>query len=764
MRILRILSILSIGAAVQAQSFNQSSITLIPNTNSSGAPVSAGTLLFRDLQIPTHATTLESMDSVPQIAIVTATAANPMVLTLASTPPVWVKPGATVVISGAAGAGCTTMNGSKAVSAASGTSVTITYNGTGCTYTASSASILTHWVYKMWGPDAAGGGAVCSDGAQNLSINPACGTAGSGVPGAPTNSIQTNCSPNFCGSANFTRDPATGNVHSLGTAPADYATDVGAGPYGSVLTGFQVGLKNTGSATANVGPSVTYFGDNSGGTKSNMGRVGAVWDVPTAGLEVAHLSFFIRGNSADVDATTEIARVTTNGVGPSFDNLYDLGDSSHYWAHAYAKVVQAQIVDIGNGITTGEFAISTTACAGNCFALRILGFTNPLMTFFQPASRVDFWANAIPQANDTWTLGCATCGTGSTLREWNDLYVKNLHCTGTGCPSSGVTDCAVAYANCMTLNTNQTVTGVKTWSASQLMGADNTYDIGTTTVAPRNVFSRIASTEDVLIGAPGTNFATHWDFKVGSSSFDLIDPTSSYNQIGITKYGAHDTQISLYGTLTPGDTSGSDGNLGDPSRAVWVNLFLSGSATIGGLGGGGVRSVCASNIGLLQVTGCPGGGAGTVTSVATSGPITGGTFTTSGTIGCPSCITTAGGQTIGGSLTINGGGLFTNSLTPTVNSIWAIGGVGIQYASAYVNNYFAYQNIFMNGTQVMDSSRNMPNIATITSTASVSGIYDVTGGYFGQDRTGGIPVLTATGTCTIFFKGGILYAFSGGGC
>jgi hypothetical protein len=52
---------------------------------------------------------------------------------------------------------------------------------------------------------------------------------------------------------------------------------------------------------------------------------------------------------------------------------------------------------------------------------------------------------------------------------------------------------------------------------------------------------------------------------------------------------------------------------------------------------------------------------------------------------------------------------------------------------------------------------------TITgSTAVVAGIFDISGGYFGQDRTGGLALaLAGGGTCTIYFKGGILYAASG---
>lgn len=177
-------------------------------------------------------------------------------------------------------------------------------------------------------------------------------------------------------------------------------------------------------------------------------------------------------------------------------------------------------------------------------------------------------------ANNLGLIQAGTCGSSGSVTSIS----TTAPLTGGPITTTGTLSCA----DCMTLSTGQTVTGVKTWAASQLMFADNTYDIGTTTTAIRNVISRISSSEDVLVGAGGTNFASHWDFKAGVSSFDLIDPTSSYNQIGITKFAAHDTQISFYGTLTPGDPTAPNGDLGSTTRGKWVNLWLSGNADAAG--------------------------------------------------------------------------------------------------------------------------------------------------------------------------------------
>lgn len=76
--------------------------------------------------------------------------------------------------------------------------------------------------------------------------------------------------------------------------------------------------------------------------------------------------------------------------------------------------------------------------------------------------------------------------------------------------------------------------------------------------------------------------------------------------------------------------------------------------------------------GLVVVGGCTGcgGGTGTVTSIATTSPITGGTITTTGTIGCATCITTSTSklvqsgfnQFVTGVKTINPTGLSSTSV------------------------------------------------------------------------------------------------------
>ena len=55
------------------------------------------------------------------------------------------------------------------------------------------------------------------------------------------------------------------------------------------------------------------------------------------------------------------------------------------------------------------------------------------------------------------------------------------------------------------------------------------------------------------------------------------------------------------------------------------------------------KLLCDSN-GKLKISTTGGGGSGTVTSIATSSPITGGTITTTGTIGISAATTSAAGS------------------------------------------------------------------------------------------------------------------------
>jgi hypothetical protein len=142
-----------------------------------------------------------------------------------------------------------------------------------------------------------------------------------------------------------------------------------------------------------------------------------------------------------------------------------------------------------------------------------------------------------------------------------------------------------------------------------------------------------------------------------------------------------------------------------------------------------------------------GKGSGTVTSIATSGPIFGGTITGSGTISCPTCYTTGGGTISGnvvvtGTLAVNGtlstaGVTFGGNLLPSISSTWEIGSASQRVAG-----------LFYNGADTYGSHR-IRNGANITLQSGGSLFSDAGSSvdFSGTVTTGGSATATATYSC-----------------
>jgi hypothetical protein len=109
-----------------------------------------------------------------------------------------------------------------------------------------------------------------------------------------------------------TTNPLSGFDYRGSTA-AFYTRDIGTTNFGTAQSALQLGVSNLGARFAGVGPSMLFFGENSAGAKSFLGRVSAVWENPTAGAEAGALFFQVRANSGDVSALTERMRITAAG-------------------------------------------------------------------------------------------------------------------------------------------------------------------------------------------------------------------------------------------------------------------------------------------------------------------------------------------------------------------------------------------------------------------------------------------------------------------
>jgi hypothetical protein len=109
-----------------------------------------------------------------------------------------------------------------------------------------------------------------------------------------------------------TTNPQSSLDYKSSAAPF-FTRDVGTTNFGTAQAALQLGLSNLGARNVGVGPSFLFFGENSAGAKSFLGRVSGVWENPTAGAEAGAIFFQVRANSGDVSALTERMRITAAG-------------------------------------------------------------------------------------------------------------------------------------------------------------------------------------------------------------------------------------------------------------------------------------------------------------------------------------------------------------------------------------------------------------------------------------------------------------------
>ena len=464
-----------------------------------------------------------------------------------------------------------------------------------------------------------------------------------------------------------------------------------------------------------------------------------------------------------------------------------------------------------NGFAYTPFNIAASA--------RFRTGANGAILFGSTAANTSGWTRGFFWGYQAEDIGFTRYKDDETSAPVTDLYITTAGKVGVGTttPSENLTVAgsvdivssgALEIAGTTVINSSReaNLTGL-TLGGSISATTTDSYDIGSSTRF-RNIYGKSVNGASIEV-ANGTFVTTFWRHDLnGASTYRLSSGSGGQTEMQLSTTGSTQSDVGFRGTVYPLSTAGTNGDLGTPSFP-WKSLYLStGLRLTAGAAAGRVLTSDASGNASWAV---PAGG---VTSIATSSPISGGTITTTGTISCPTCFTTAGGTMSGsilaastdtydiGSSTrfrnVYGKAMNTASLEVAngtfVTTFWRhdlngastyrlssgsggqiemqLGTTGSTQSDAGFRgtiyplstagtngdigtnsnpwkSLYLSTAAYMNGTQFIDSSRNLSNIGTITASSAIT-------------ANGGIVTGSATNS-TIYIGGGNLYlrTFSG---
>ena len=172
------------------------------------------------------------------------------------------------------------------------------------------------------------------------------------------------------------------------------------------------------------------------------------------------------------------------------------------------------------------------------------------------------------------------------------------------------------------------VAGLPTWSQSGILGRAVTGTTATDTILDTDCTSRVEYLGSVAVAvtlpAQGTLGVPFCVFKITNDLSTLNDVTvtpTTNTVLGTTSVAIHNGQNAWFYV--------------DPNLSTNWAVDIDESALLAGTG---ITFTRSPGVGGGLTIAATGGGSGSVTSIATTSPITGGTITTTGTIACATCV------------------------------------------------------------------------------------------------------------------------------
>jgi hypothetical protein len=189
----------------------------------------------------------------------------------------------------------------------------------------------------------------------------------------------------------------------------------------------------------------------------------------------------------------------------------------------------------------------------------------------------------------TWTLdfdasGTVKLGTSSTS---GHVWTAN---DGSG---NGGWAAPAACLTCVTTNTNQTITGTKTFSSNVLFSAHNTYAIGSDATRPSIVYGQIFNTPRMEIDTGSGNF-----YRFERASANIMDLRDNSGNL-MTRWDSSIPRVSFTANVGPSaDNTYSSGESFVRCSKTWtVDFEASGVSTFGGAitANGGISTASGTN-------------------------------------------------------------------------------------------------------------------------------------------------------------------------
>ena len=317
-----------------------------------------------------------------------------------------------------------------------------------------------------------------------------------------------------------------------------------------------------------------------------------------------HSAYWPSGNSCvgcsndtykwEVNGTFRAAGAATMSGGATFGgslaasatDTHDIGSSTRF-RNIYGQAVNAANIEVANGTTVTSFWRHRLTSASAYLLDSGAGTQTELAITAVSSSNTEF---GIRGTLYPLNVGGSNGDLGYSGTPWRNLYLSTGFRLTSGAAAGrvltsngggdGTWEPLGACATCVTTNTNQTITGTKTFTASIAATTTDTYDIGSSTRF-RNIYGQFVNTANLEI-ANGTTVTSFWRHRLSGASAYLLDSGSGgQTEMSITVVSSSNTEFGIRGTLYPLNVGSSNGDLGY-SGTPWRTLYLSTSAFMNG--------------------------------------------------------------------------------------------------------------------------------------------------------------------------------------